>query len=129
MKKTLSKSELEKQLAAIIEQEEKDVIEKHYPEFKKLEGRCFKTSNSYGDDYKPWFLYTKIVAIKPTDVYDTRGNGIASRFTGYSFQTTSTGEISVDMKKQSYVHSIGKEITESEFNTAWNKMIDKLDSL
>jgi CCR4-NOT transcriptional regulation complex NOT5 subunit len=42
-----TKEQLQKQLDAIAKQEQKEMIEKHYPEFKKLEGAFYKTRNNY----------------------------------------------------------------------------------
>jgi hypothetical protein len=127
-----TKEQLQKQLNAIAKQEEKEMIEKHYPEFKKLEGTFYKTRNSYGVPKKPsdwWFAYTKITEIKPGDVYDTRGIGVACHFKGWSFQTCNRGKFSVEQEKLSYVHSLGNQITEKEFIEAWNKAMSNLDKL
>ncbi len=61
------KEELQKQLDEIKKQEEKELVDKHYPEFKKFEGKCFKMRNNYSlpevpSDY--WWLYKKVVKIK-----------------------------------------------------------------
>lgn len=127
-----TKEQLQKQLNAIAKQEEKELIEKHYPEFKKLEGTFYKTRNNYSCPEKPsdyWFLYTKITEIKPDDVYDTRGNGVACHFKGWSFQTCKYSNFSVEQEKRGYVHSLGKQITEQEFIEAWNKAMSALDKL
>lgn len=127
-----TKEQLQKQLNAIAKQEEKELIEKHYPEFKKLEGTFYKTRNNYSCPEKPsdyWWLYTKITEIKPDDVYDTRYNGVACHFKGWSFQTCKNGNFSVEQEKIGYVHSLGKQITEQEFVEAWNKAMSNLDKL
>ena len=126
------KEQLQKQLNAIAEQEEKELIEKHYPEFKKLEGTFYKRINNFSlpkksSDY--WFLYTKVTEIKPEYVYDTRGNGVACYFKGWSFQTDKYGNFSVVQEKSGYVHSLGEQITEQEFLKAWNKAMSDLDKL
>lgn len=128
----LTKEQLKKQLNYITKKEEKEMIEKHYPEFKKLEGTCYKTKNTYGCPKKPsdyWFLYTKITKIKREDVYDTIGNGVTCRFKGWSFQNSKYNNFSVELKKTGYVHSLGKQITEEEFIEAWNRAMSKLDKL
>jgi len=133
MKKlTLSKEQLQKQLDEIAKKEEQEMIETHYPKFKKFEGKFFKTSNCYSCPEKPsdyWWLYTKITEIKPKDIYNTRGNGVASHYTGWSFQVDKYGQISIEREKSGYIHSLGQEITEKEFNAAWDKMIDKINAL
>jgi len=130
MKKQLTqKEQLQKQLNDIAIQEKKDMVELHYPIFKKLEGRMFKSKNSYGGSSKPWYLYQKVVSITPDMVYDTNGNGIACHFKGYYFQVTSRGIVSVTTNDSGYVHSLGKEITETEFNEAWNKLTETLNNL
>lgn len=130
--KNVTKEELQKQLNKIAIAEEKEMIAKHYPEFKKFEGRYFKQRNNYSCPKKPsdyWFMYTKITEINPKDVYDTRGNGVACYFKGWTFQTCRDGHISINKEKHGYIHGLGKEITEKEFNDAWNTMIDKINSL
>lgn len=43
----LQKQLLQKQLSEIIEQEKNELIKKHYPKFKALEGLCYKVKNCY----------------------------------------------------------------------------------
>jgi len=132
MENLLSKEELQKQLKAIAKAEEKAMIEEHYPEFKKLEGKCFKNKNNYSCPEKPsdyWWLYTKITEIKPDDVYDTRGNGVACHYKGYSFQTDKDGNITTRKEDYGYVHSLGKEIPKKEFDKAFENMISALNEL
>jgi hypothetical protein len=126
---TKRKKEIQKQLNEIAEQERKELIETHYPEFKKLVGKYFKTRNGYGSDTPKWWLYVKVTEIKPEDVYDTCGKGATCHFKGYSFQTTCYGHFSVEMISSGYMHSLGKEITEGEFNEAWNKAMGNLEKL
>lgn len=128
-KSTLTKEQLEKQLNAIIERQNREIIKKHYPILKKLEGTFWKTRNSASlpkipSDY--WFIYTKIVEIKPNYVYDTRGNGVTCGFDGWSFQTTKYADFEVQQEKKSYAHLLGERITEQEFNDAWNKAMGNL---
>lgn len=128
----ITKEQLQKQINAITAQEEKEMIEKHYPKFKKLEGTFYKQKDNYSchnkaSDY--WFSYTKVTKIKPTDIYDTKGNGITSRFEGYAFRTDKYGTFSVNKEKIGYVHSLGIQISEQEFNQAWNKAMQNLNKL
>jgi len=128
----LSKEDLQKQLNAIAKQEEKEMIEREYPKFKEFEGRCFKTRNNYSCPEKPsdyWFLYTKITSVKKADIYDTRANGPASHYTGWSFQTDKYGRVNVEKEVRGYIHSLDKEISEKEFKSAWNKVIDGLNKM
>jgi len=132
MENLLSKEELKKQLKLISEKENQELIEKHYPEFKKLEGKCFKNRNNYSCPEKPsdyWWLYTKITEIKPEDLYDTGGNGVACHYKGYSFQTDKDGNVSTQKIDYGYVHSLQKEISEKEFDKAFENMISALNEL
>jgi len=132
MKKGLlaTKKKLQNQLNAIAKQEEKELIEKNHPIFKaKFEGKYFKTINSYNSTDKGWWLYIKILEIKPSDVYNSIGNEVTASYHGWSFQTTCYNEIIIDKEKNGYVHSIDMEITEDEFYTAYNKMIASIDKL
>lgn len=127
-----TKRELQQQLKAIVEQEHKEMIEKYYPEFKKYEGRFFKVRNNYSRPEKPsdyWWLYKKVVEIKPNNIYDTGSNGVACHYSGWSFETDSYGTFTVSQRNMGYLHSLGEEITEAEFNAAWNKAMDRLDNL
>jgi hypothetical protein len=125
------KKKLQKELNAIEKLQERQLIEKNYPAFKrKYEGKFFKTINGYGGDTPPWFLYRKVTEIRPSDIYDTGGKGgITAHFRGWSFQITSYNQIQIEQLENGYVHHLEEEISEAEFNAAWNKMIDKLDSL
>lgn len=126
------KKELEKQLKIIAKKEEMEMIEKHYPEFKKMEGTFHKRRCNYSlakipSDY--WWLYTKVTEIKPEHVYDTFGNGVSCNFIGWTFQTCKYGNFSVEREEKGYLHSLGQQITEEEFNEAWNKAMEQLDKL
>lgn len=126
-----TKELLQKQLNDLAEQERKEMIKAYYPQFKGLIGKFFKTKNSYSLPKKPsdyWFIYTKITDIKKGDLYDT-GNGVLSEFRGFDFQTDMYGDITINKSRKGCVHSLGDEITEQEFNEAWNKMIDSLNKL
>ena len=125
----LTKEQLRAELAKIEQQERKDLIKNEYPNFKKLEGTFWKTRNGYGGGTKKWWYYTKITKIKPSDVYDTCGNGITSTFEGYTFQTCTYNTFTVEQEKRGYIHSLGEQISESEFNAAWNKAMDELNKL
>lgn len=120
------KEELQKQLRAIAKQEEKELIAKHYPEFKKLVGKFFKIRNTYGSNCKGWWLYRQVTEIKPPHVYDTRVNGVACLYNGWSFETCTYKHTRIEKIKQGYVHSLGKEITKQEFLTAYNKMLKSI---
>jgi hypothetical protein len=123
------KKQLQKEMNEVEELEVKETIEKNYPIIKKkYEGKFFKYRNGYNADER-WWLYTKVVEIKPSDVYDTNGNGVTAHFSGWTFQTDSYDKIEIAQEKHGYVHSLGKEITENEFVAAWNKMIDKMNHL
>jgi len=127
-----TKEQLQKQLNAIAWQEKKDLIKIHYPEFKKFEGRYFKVKNSYGGAEKRsdwWWLYIKVTQVNPDDVYDTGGNGVNCRCKGYSFQTCKYGNVEIDKNKRTYISSLVQEITEKEFNEAWNKLMSTLEKL
>lgn len=131
-KLNLTKEQLQKQLNDIAEKENKEMVEKYYPEFKKFEGRYFKYKNNYScptkkSDY--WFTYTKVVKVSPDDIYDTRGNGVTSRFNGWYFEVDKFGHTSISSIEGGYIHSLDKEITETEFNKAWNKMVDGFEKL
>jgi hypothetical protein len=132
LKKELTKKEqLQKELNAIAKQEHKEMIDANYPEFKKLEGRFFKYKNSYSLPEKPsdyWWLYQKVIEIKPEDIY-MGANGPLSHYRGWSFQTDKHGTITIENNKHGYVHGLEKEITEAEFNEAWNKMVERLSNL
>jgi hypothetical protein len=120
---------LQDKLNAIEKKEAEDIIRLHYPEFKKFEGRYFRTKNSYGGGCKDWFYYTKILTIKPEYIYYIKSQGITSYFDGYSFEVTSDGTISIRNIKMGYLHHLVTEIPEKEFNESWNKMIEKLNKL
>ena len=127
-----TKAELQEELRQIEEKEFNELIEKHYPEFKALEGKCFKVRNCYSlpeteSDY--WFLYVKIQKIDKDDLYKSSDN-ILSRFHGWSFQTDKYGSISVEFDYNSYVHSMSEEteISNEEFKEAWLKLQSKLST-
>lgn len=129
MKKDLQqkKEQLKKQLQEIKNLERKELIEKHYPKFKKLEGNCYKKKNHYGSPEKPsdyWYEYTKVLEIKEEDIfYDNMDNKVLSRFRGVSFDKFGIRQ------ENSYVHLLGKKITEKEFNKAFTKQLSRAKKL
>jgi hypothetical protein len=126
-----TKEQLQKKLNAIEEQEYKEMIAKHYPEFKKLEGKYFKSKSCYSCPKKPsdyWFVYTKVVSVRPKDIYEI-SNGVSAHLTCITFQSESRDLLIIDTNHKTYAHSLGKEITEKEFMAAWGKLRNKIDSL
>lgn len=118
-----------KRMKEVIKSMEKDIATINYPEMKrKYEGKFFRTRNTYGGDSKGWWLYTNITLIKEEDVYDTGGQGITTRYSGWSFEKTEHGDIEICTKKTGYAHSCGEEITEDVFISAWNTLADSLNS-
>lgn len=128
MKLNLTKEQLREQLNKIEEQEEKEMIKERYPEFKKLEGKYFKYLNSYGSDYKKWGVYTKVIEIKPSDLYNV-GRGVDCHFTGFSFEFDKIGLITIENIKRGHTHLLGDEISEAEFNAAWNEIADMINKM
>lgn len=127
-----TKEQLQEELRQIEEKEFKKLIEKHYPEFKKLEGKCFKVRNGYScpeteSDY--WFLYVKIQKIEKDDLYQS-GENILAHFHGWNFQTDKYGRISIEFGYNNYVHSMSEEneITNEEFKAAWLQLQTKLST-
>lgn len=123
------KEQLKKQLQKIKDLERKELIEKHYPTFKKLEGNCYKKKNHCGSPKKPsdyWYEYTKVLEIKEEDIfYDIIDNKVLSRFIGVSFDIDKFGI----RQENSYVHLFGKKITEKEFNKAFNNQLSRAKKL
>ena len=121
------KEQLKKQLQEIKDLERKELIEKHYKKFKKLEGNCYKKKNHCGSPKKPsdyWFTYTKVLEIKEEDIfYDNMDNKVLSRFRGVSFDKFGIRQ------ENSYVHLLGKKITEKEFNKAFNNQLSRAKKL
>jgi hypothetical protein len=124
----LKKQQLKQELAKIEDVEQEERIQNHYPRFKKLEGKFFKKRNRYSRG-KEWLLYTKVIEIRPEDLYEAHGNKVTAHCRGYSFETDCDGKILINKKQTTYTHILGKQITEKEFNEAWNKMIDSMNSL
>jgi hypothetical protein len=126
--KTQSKEELQKQLAKIQEQERKEFTNKHWPEFQKLIGKCFRYRNSYGTG-KDWWLYIKVTNINKSSIYPVHGGSPSARYDGFSFQVDYYGNIQIEKERNGYVHSLGKEITQAEFTKAFNSVKKKINSL
>ncbi len=128
-KKMDRKAQLQKELTAIEKEEAKSVVQENYPRIKnKYEGKFFKIDNGYSNNER-WWLYIKVVQIKPEDVYDTKGNGITSHFSGWSFQTDTYEQVTIEQVRRGYIHHVGKEITKSQFYKEFNKVLSKLQKL
>jgi RAB protein geranylgeranyltransferase component A len=125
-----NKKQLQDELNAILEQEIELMRNKHYPIFqKKYEGKFFKTINSYGGNTPSWWVYTKITKIKKEDIYYSANEKVLCSYLGWNFQTCSMSNVTVERINHGYIHSLGKEISEKEFNEAWNKTMDSLNNL
>lgn len=87
---------------------------------KKLVGKCFKIKDRYSNG-RPWNIYEKIIGIKDTNLVIV------------SIQQTSIGNI--EIRKMNYMDFYyykdrdTTEITEKEFQTAWKKIVGKIDKL
>lgn len=129
MKKSVLEEKLKKQLQEIAEEKLNKVIKDNYPIFKeKYEGKFFKIENSYSSIEK-WWLYTKVTEIKPSHIYIGYKDAVLCNFDGFSFQTNVDKVITIESNKFGFTHSLGKEISEKEYNDAWNKMIDNINKL
>lgn len=123
------KEELQNELNKIATIEEQEIINTHYPSMKKkYEGKYFKCRNSYNQKER-WWLYIKVTGIKPEDVYDTKGNGITSHYSGFKFETDSYGQVTIEKEKYGYVHSLGQQITKREFDAAWKKTLKNINAI
>ena len=122
------KEKLQKQLNDIVEAETKEMIKEHYPTFKKMISKCFKTKNSYGSG-KNWWLYAKIISLKSGDLYINHENKVLANCRCLSFQTTVSGETIIKKEIQTYVHLLGEEISAKEFDHAWIDMIDEISGI
>lgn len=126
----MEKEKLIKQLNAIKAKEHKEMIAEWLPKIRdKYLGKCFKSRNSYGSSSKGWWSYTMVTSIEENDIYDTGGNGVTSYFRGWNFQVTSANEVVIKPVDYWYVHLLDKQISEDEFNRAYNDMIDKLTAI
>ncbi len=121
------KLELQKELSALSAAETKQAVKEYYHKFKEYEGKFFKTRNSYATG-RDWMLYRKVTKVTASMIY-TSGENVLSHYEGWSFQTDHYGAVTVEKERNGYIHSLGEEITESEFLNAWNKMADKLNNL
>ena len=130
MKNKLPKEELLRQLALANKKEEREMRDLYFPKFKKLEGTCYKTRNSFGGNRRPWWLYIKILSIKRNDLYLSYGKDkqVLSYYSGVSFEACSDGSIRIENRRTGYVHSLDKRISESEFNKAKRQMFREATS-
>ncbi len=131
MEQTLNsatREQLRKRLKELLENENQELIDAHYPEFKALEGKCFKSENYYSCDEERWLLYTKVQSILPEHVY-VSGENVYSHFEGLNFQQTKDGVINIEPIKHGFVHSLGEEISAEEFDAAWDSILSEINIL
>ena len=116
-----TKEELIKKLRKIEEKEKRELIEKFYPQLKSFEGKCFRIKNSYGSGQK-WWMYVIIKKVEKNDAY-LSGETVLSTFSGISFQTDCFGNMRIEPKFTSFIHSMSEkdEITRKQFNLAFFK--------
>lgn len=124
----LKKESLLKEIRSVEKRLAKDFVATHYPEIsKKFLGKYFKDKNGYSQNDE-WWMYHKVTDIKPEDVYSVGGEPTA-KCRVLTFNATSEGHIRILKDNNAYVHGLGQEITEREFNEAWNKMMDAINIL
>lgn len=126
--KQLTKKQLQTALNKITAAENEKMIEDNYERIKKkYVGKCFKIKNrSGGFRRQSWITYVKVLDIKPEDIYMVSGNSISAHYRGICFETTAHNLIIVEPKKSSYIHGLGKEIPQAEFDAAFKKMTDSI---
>lgn len=125
------KEELRKQLADIEKKELQERINLEYPKFKELIGTCYKYKNSYScpekkSDY--WYTYMKILSITPNDLYlgGINNDMMLARCKCFKYQIDKYGEIKVNPVYETFVHSLGQEISIDEFNKKYKQLISNL---
>ena len=121
-----TKEELIKKLRKIEEKEKIELIEKFYPQLKSFEGKCFRIKNSYGSG-KNWWMYVIIKKVEKNDAY-LSGETVLSTFSGISFQTDCFGNMRIEPKFTTFIHSMSEkdEITRKQFNLEFLKLQSKL---
>jgi len=131
MAKLLPKDELQRQLGIIAKQEQKEFIKNNHQDLvDRFVGKFFKQEQSWGGSSpKIWYKYTKVLGIKPDDVYVIQENVPTAHCSVYSFQQDILGNVSFDMSNKTQVHNLGKEISEDQFNKEWNRIMDVLNNL
>lgn len=127
MKIKYTKEQLEKMLAAIKKQEHDELIKLHAHTIKELEGRFFKNRNGYSPSER-WFVYYKVIKVNPESIW-ANGDKFECNCIVQSFEIDSEGKIRIGTNDTMYSSLLGLEITEAEYNKAWNKLIDKINSL
>lgn len=126
-----TKEELKAKLKKIEDAEYQALIDEHYPHFQAMIGKCFKYKNCYScpeseDDY--WWKYTKIASIEKDDLYVT-GDKVLSYFKGISFEKCKGGKIIIESEYNTYVHCIGDEILQEEYDVALNLLKHDLSQI
>lgn len=121
-----TKEELLKKLRKIEEKEKKELIDRYYPQLKAFEGKCFRIKNSYGGG-KKWWMYVIITKVDKNDAY-LSGGTVLSTFSGISFQTDCFGNMRIEPKYTTFIHSMSEknEITRKQFNLAFLQLQSKL---
>lgn len=127
MKINYTKGELEKMLTAIKKQEHDELIKLHTPAIKQLEGRFFKSNNGYTPSER-WTSYARVIKVNLGSIWEN-GDKVECDCIVQSFEIDSRGKINIGTKDTVYSSLLGREITEAEYNKAWNKLIDKINSL
>lgn len=126
------KEELQRELKEIEEQERKDLIEKEFPNFQNLIGKFFKYENSYSSPEEPsdyWWVYRKVISITPDDLYIGRENIASSYCRVVSFQKDKYGNIEFKPEDETHTHYLGEEISENEYNEAFELILKELSNL
>lgn len=121
-----TKEELLKKLRKIEEKEKKELIDRYYPQLKAFEGKCYRIKNSYGGGQK-WWMYVLITKVDKNDAY-LSGETVLSTFSGISFQTDCFGNMRIEPKYTTFIHSMSEknEITRKQFNLAFLQLQSKL---
>ena len=111
------KEELKEQIAALREElyaiEEKETSKNNALYL----GKCYKYRNEY-DSNSQWWLYAMIK--------DVNEDGILFAF---RFQTDANGDITIEPRSAFYNNSLWLEISQSEFDAEWQKLLKELNKI
>ncbi len=112
------REEIQKQIAALREEESQILNAERQRENEPLIGKCFVFRNGYGDQEPDrWNLYCKILGQRD------------GQLTGLQFQTDYRGDISIDPDTQIPSSTMEREIPVAEFDAAWAKLVGQINDL
>ena len=123
-------AQLDEELYVVRKEYESYLAKWHYPEFKNKIGRYYKTEHKGCSSSSPFYEYHVLLDVRPEDLYVSSDGEVLAKCMVSSVSRDADGCIRINLSEKSYVHCLGEEISEGEYEDAvFSILLDAVDVL